>query len=269
MNPAVTLASGAIMLGILFAATGSLARVEAAEAWQASFARDEYESGDTTLRYRLFTPPASSDNAKPPLVLFLHGAGERGDNNVAQLKHGVKEFHTRQASHPCVVLAPQCPAGQKWVEVDWGGVQGSGTFPAQPSEPLRLAIEVMDSLVSAGRVDPNRVYVTGLSMGGYGTWYAAAMPGSRFAAAAPVCGGGDPDWAKRYVGLPLWAFHGEDDRVVSVGRSREMIQAIKSAGGEPRYTEYPAVGHDSWTQAYADEAFHDWLFAQGKKDKEG
>ena len=121
---------------------------------------------------------------------------------------------------------------------------------------------MVDGLIAAGKVDPARVYVTGLSMGGYGTWYAAGMPGSRFAAAAPVCGGGDPDWAKRYVGLPVWAFHGDDDRAVPVGRSREMIEAIRAAGGEPKYTEYPAVGHDSWTRTYADDAFHDWLFAQ-------
>ena len=104
-------------------------------------------------------------------------------------------------------------------------------------------------------------------MGGFGSWYAAAMPGSRFAAVAPVCGGGDPDWANRYVGMPVWAFHGGEDRLVPASRSREIIEAIRAAGGEPKYTEYPAVGHDSWTQTYADDVFYNWLFAQRRRDR--
>lgn len=261
MRPTTTFISGLSLLGALVAA-GADASAADGPAWQESFARDERQSGGATLHYRLFAPAAAGQGGKLPLVLFLHGAGERGDDNVAQLKHGAVEFHRRQAKHPCLVLVPQCPAGRKWVEVDWGGGGGAGTFPAEPSLPLRLALEVVDGLIAAGTVDPDRVYVTGLSMGGYGAWYAAGMPGSRFAAAAPICGGGDPAWAKRYVGLPVWAFHGDDDRAVPVGRSREMIEAIRAAGGEPKYTEYPAVGHDSWTRTYADDAFHDWLFTQ-------
>jgi len=261
MRPVTTFVSGLSLLGVLVAPGVEAAAGDAAS-WQESFARDERQSGGVTLRYRLFAPEAAPGGGTLPLVLFLHGAGERGDDNAAQLKHGAVEFHRRQAAQPCLVLVPQCPEGRKWVEVDWGGGGGAGTFPAEPSEPLRLALEVVDGLIAAGKVDPDRVYVTGLSMGGYGTWYAAGMPGSRFAAAAPICGGGDPDWGKRYVDLPVWAFHGDDDRAVPVGRSREMIEAIRAAGGEPKYTEYPAVGHDSWTRTYADDAFHDWLFAQ-------
>jgi predicted peptidase len=256
------LLSKVFLVALLLMAAGIVPWAAAAEGWQESFARDEFQAAGLTLRYRLFTPPGAAAEPLPPLVLFLHGAGERGDDNAAQLKHGVIEFHRRQPIHPCLVLAPQCPAGRKWVEVDWGHQDGAGTFPAEPSEPLKLALAVVDGLIAAGKVDPERVYVTGLSMGGYGTWYAAGMPGSRFAAAAPVCGGGDPRWAKRYVGLPIWAFHGDDDRAVPVGRSREMIEAIRAVGGEPKYTEYPAVGHDSWTRTYADDAFHEWLFAQ-------
>jgi predicted peptidase len=266
MKTAATLFRGLSLMAAVLATTESPSPGQAADAWQERFARDEFQSGGATLRYRLFAPEPAAGGAKPPLVLFLHGAGERGDDNAAQLKHGVAEFYRRRATHPCFVLAPQCPAGRKWVEVDWGGADGAGTFPAEPSQPLRLAIEVMDLLIAAGRVDPDRLYVTGLSMGGYGTWYAAGMPGSRFAAAAPICGGGDQAWAKRYVGLPLWAFHGAEDRAVPVGRSRQMIAAVKAAGGEPKYTEYPAVGHDSWTQTYADDAFHAWLFAQRRPE---
>lgn len=264
MRNAALMVSGASCLGLLLAAPSASAPA-ADGPWQESFARREFQSGGATLKYRLFSPAAADAATKPPLVLFLHGAGERGDDNVAPLVHGVVEFHRRQARHPCAVLVPQCPAGGRWVEVDWGGKAGSGTFPTEASEPLRLATAVVDELIAAGNVDPDRVYVTGLSMGGYGTWYAAVMPGSRFAAAAPVCGGGDPAWAKRYVGLPLWAFHGGADRVVLPSRSREMIDAIEAAGGEPKYTEYEGVGHDSWTRTYADDAFHDWLFAKRRK----
>jgi len=262
MKTTATMLSGCSLLGAVLSAAGLPPRAAGADAWRDAFARDEFQAGGATLKYRLHAPAPAADGRKPPLVLFLHGAGERGDDNDAQLKHGAAEFFRRQAEHPCVVLVPQCPAGEQWVQVDWGGERGAGSFPAAPAKPLRLALEVVDGLIAAGRVDPDRVYVTGLSMGGYGTWYAAGMPGSRFAAAAPVCGGGDPEWAGRYVGLPLWAFHGDQDRAVPVGRTREMIEAIEAAGGKPKYTEYPGVGHDSWTPAYADDAFHDWLFAQ-------
>jgi predicted peptidase len=235
--------------------------------WQAEFKRDEFQSGGETLRYRLFSAAGGAGDTNPPLVVFLHGAGERGDDNTAQLKHGVKEFFNRQAHHPCTILAPQCPAERKWVKIDWAAPRGEGSFPSEPEAPLALTIDVIDKLIASSQVDPDRIYLTGLSMGGFGSWYAAAMPGSRFAAVAPVCGGGDPAWAARYVGLPIWAFHGSDDRAVPVARSREMIGAIRAVGGEPRYTEYPAVGHDSWTPAYADEAFHAWLFAQRRTDR--
>ena len=267
MNAATCFVSGVSVLAVSLGAGGPPTRAAASEAWQDRFTRAEFQSGGATLRYRLLEPAPAADGSRPALVLFLHGAGERGDDNAAQLKHGAVEFQRRQAEHPCLVLVPQCPAGQKWVEVDWSGRAGTGTFPARPSEPLKLALEVLDGLIAAGKVDPHRVYVTGLSMGGYGTWYAAGMLGSRFAAAAPICGGGDPEWAKRYVGLPTWAFHGADDKAVPVDRSREMIEAIKAAGGEPKYTEYPLVGHDSWTRTYADDAFHAWLFAQRRTDR--
>jgi predicted peptidase len=243
-------------------ATDSARSADRPAGWEADFARDEFQSGGQTLRYRLFTPEPEAQGTKPPLVIFLHGAGERGDDNAAQLKHGVVEFHKRQGQHPCVVLAPQCPAGSTWVKTDWSAPAGAGSFSSTPSPPLALVVELMDRLIASGQVDPDRIYITGLSMGGFGSWYAAAMPGSRFAAAAPICGGGDPKWAERYVGLPIWAFHGSDDRAVPVARSREMIEAIRAAGGDPKYTEYPAIGHDSWTQTYADDAFHAWLFAQ-------
>jgi len=252
----------AVALCGLLAVIGRPSVARSDDTWHQSFARKEHASGTNTLRYRLLEPPPPADGGRLPLVLFLHGAGERGDDNTAQLKHGAVEFQRRQARHPCFVLIPQCPEGKRWVEVDWGGKAGAGTFPAEPSVPLALTIEVVDALVASGAVDPDRVYVTGLSMGGYGTWYAAGMPGGRLAAAAPICGGGDPLWAARYKDLPIWAFHGDRDQAVPPGRSREMIDAVRAAGGKPKYTEYAGVGHDSWTQTYADDSFHEWLFSQ-------
>jgi predicted peptidase len=218
--------------------------------------------------YRLLFP-AGYDKAggkKYPLVLFLHGAGERGEDNAAQLKHGAAEFARadRQAEYPCFVLFPQVPKEQKWVDADWSQSVGRGTFSETPSPAYAAAIGAVKSWIDSGRVDPARVYVTGLSMGGYGTWYAAAASKDVFAAAVPICGGGDPTWAKRYQGMPIWTFHGTEDKAVPVGRSREMVEALATVGHEPKviYTEYEGGGHDVWTQTYRRDDLFRWLFSQ-------
>lgn len=224
-------------------------------------------------RYRLLFPAGYDQQAgqQYPLVLFLHGAGERGDDNVAQLKHGAAEFARadRQAEYPCFVLVPQVAKEQRWVDADWSHAQGKGTFPDSPSPAYAAAIAAVKSWIDSGRVDPTRVYVTGLSMGGYGTWYAAAASNEIFAAAVPICGGGDPTWAKRYAGMPIWAFHGTEDKAVPVGRSREMIEALKSEGHKPTamYTEYEGGGHDVWTQTYRRDDLFRWLFSQQRSAK--
>jgi len=202
-----------------------------------------------TLLYRLFRPALDGEHGKLPLVLFLHGAGERGSDNLGQLQHGVGSFVTEaaQAKHPCFVVAPQCPEG-RWWQVD----------------PL---LELAEAAIAWPGVDQDRVYVTGLSMGGYATWHLIGRKPDWFAAAVPVCGGGRVGDAGVLVHLPVWAFHGAADRVVAVGQSRAMIEAIRSAGGSPRYTEYPGVGHDSWTRTYADAAMHEWLFAQRRQPR--
>ena len=126
---------GWFMAGIVVAAVVGKVPVHAAEEtphWQTSFAHDEFQSGDATLRYRLFTPVPAEDGTQPPLVIFLHGAGERGDDNAAQLKHGVVEFYKRQQKHPCVVFAPQCPAESMWVKIDWSAPRGEAVFPEAP-----------------------------------------------------------------------------------------------------------------------------------------
>ena len=216
------------------------------------------------LPYRLLKPDPYDPQKQYPLVLFLHGAGERGTDNDKQLVHGVPAFtsEANRKKYPCFLVAPQCPSGARWVEVDWGAA--SHTQPKEASEPLRLTLELLESLKKELPVDEKRIYVTGLSMGGYGTWDVIARRPDLFAAAAPVCGGGDEATAERIAKVPVWAFHGAKDTVVKPARSRNMIEALKKAGGSPKYTEYPAEGHGSWGPAYRDPELFRWLFEQKK-----
>jgi predicted peptidase len=214
------------------------------------------------LHYRLLRPPKREGDAKYPLVVFLHGAGERGDDNDAQLAHGVREFARPQArqKYPCFLIAPQCPNGKRWVEVDWSS--HSHTLPKQPSDPMRLTLELVESIQKEIPIDARRIYITGLSMGGYGVWDALARKPKLFAAAVPVCGGADLNTAKTVRDVPVWMFHGDQDSAVPVSRSRDMAAALKKAGGHPKYTEYRGVGHNCWDSAYQDSDMFAWLFAQ-------
>lgn len=220
-----------------------------------------------TLNYRLMIPKdySPSETEKYPLVLFLHGAGERGSDNAKQLVHGTKEFatDTNREKFPCFVIAPQCPDGKKWTEVDWSA--DSHKQPEEESISLKLTREVMASLEKEFRIDTKRLYVTGLSMGGYGTWDLISRTPELFAAAIPICGGADETQADRLTKLPIWVFHGDKDSVVKPQRSRRMIEAIKKAGGDPKYTEYPGVDHDSWSRTYANPEVIAWLFAQRRQ----
>ena len=214
------------------------------------------------LPYRLLKPQTYEKGKKYPLIVFLHGAGERGENNQAQLKHGTGVFlkPEARAKFPCFVMAPQCPKDKKWVEMDWGGE--SGTAPENPGPVQPLVLAVIDALGAEFRIDPDRVYVTGLSMGGYGTWDLITRFPGRWAAAVPVCGGGDKTKAAAAKPVPVWAFHGLADTAVLPVRTRDMAAGLKAAGGTVTHTEYPGVGHDSWTCAYGEPNLLPWLFAQ-------
>jgi len=215
-----------------------------------------YEDGQGgELPYRLIVPK-SADSAMP-VLLFLHGAGERGDDNQKQLIWGNDLLLNAAHEFGCIVVAPQCPAGEKWSIVDWS--QDKITFSDEPSEPMRLTQALIDDLATRYDVDTDRMYIMGLSMGGYGSWEAICRWPGRFAAAAPICGGGDPEQAGVIKDTPIWAFHGDADPVVSVDLSRVMIQTIREAGGEPKYTEYPGVGHNSWTPAFAEPDLLPWI----------
>lgn len=230
---------------------------------------DEKPGEHPRLPYRLLTPLDSYQGqpaARAPLVVLLHGAGERGDDNRAQLKNGAAELlgdPVARRYYPCYFALPQCPEGRRWVEVDW--TAASHSLPRSPSGPLAAVLALIAHLKKSQPIDPDRVYVIGLSMGGYGVWDLISRGPEQIAAAVAVCGGGDESQAPRLVKpreLPLWAFHGARDEVVPVTRSRKMIEALKRAGGSPRYTEYPDVGHDAWVPAFREPQLLPWLFAQ-------
>lgn len=230
------------------------------------------DSRGHTLPHRLLLPPTlttppSAQGPVPrepvPLVLLLHGAGERGDDNQAQLRNGAAELLASDAAaarFPCVFVLPQCPAGHRWVEVDWA--QPSHVMPREPSVPLGAVLELLPALAARYPIDARRVYVIGLSMGGFGVYDLLCRAPERFAAAVAICGGADESRITAAASLPLWAFHGARDEVVRVERSRRIVAALQKAGGAPRYTEYPEVGHDSWSRAFAEPELLPWLFSQ-------
>lgn len=222
------------------------------------------DSSGQALRYRLLKPARVEAGQRYPVVLFLHGAGERGEDNTKPLVHGVKKFATPEflEKYPCYVVVPQCPDNTKWADIDWAAEPVA--FPEKESATAQSVMQCLDGLEKEFSIDTQREYVTGLSMGGFGTWDAIVRHPQRFAAAVPVCSGLNLSKAPVIVSLPIWAFHGAKDQVVKVERSREIIAALKAAGGQPKYTEYPDVGHDSWNGAYKDLTMYEWLFAQRK-----
>jgi predicted peptidase len=225
-----------------------------------------YQQGKDKLPYRLYEPANVSKNDKLPLVLLMHGAGERGiDNRFLFFRMKGIPFWENS---PCYVLAPQCPTREYvnsnadcvWVDTPFNAP--SHTMKTSPTKPMRLAIELLDSIMSLPHIDRSRVYVTGLSMGGFATWELIQRFPKKFAAAVPVCGGGDPAYASLLTDVPIWAFHGDADQTVIPERSRHMVKAITDAGGKPMYTEYAGVGHGAWTPTYTNAKVWDWMFSQ-------
>ena len=223
-------------------------------------------SAKLRLPYRLLMPKTLNSSASYPLVLFFHGSGERGDDNQKQLQHGVARFaaEASQTRYPCFVLAPQCPANLDNQPTMWTGElerMHSLKLAPEAAIPLRTALELTKAIQQKYPVDTARIYVTGISMGGFATWEALIRYPEKFAAAIPVCGGGDISYADRIRNIPVWAFHGADDSRVPVECSRSMVQVMEKEGGHPRYTEYPGVGHNSWDRAYAEPKLLSWLFS--------
>lgn len=201
---------------------------------------------EVDLTYLLYLPRDYEERESWPLMLFLHGAGERGDDLDLVKVHGPPKLIAAGKEFPCLVVSPQCPEDRRW-------------------EPIELNA-LLDDVCSLYDVDEDRIYVTGLSMGGFGTWRLAAFAPHRFAAIAPICGGGETFWAKQFAHVPVWAVHGALDEGVPVERSLEMIDALIKHGGKPKLTIYPDAEHDSWTETYDNPEFYRWLFSQKRVD---
>jgi len=194
------------------------------------------------MGYLLSLPEDYDTQEKWPLLLFLHGSGERGADLELVKMHGPPKLIAGGKKFPFIVVSPQCAKGRGW-------------------EPIELSA-LLDELEHSYKVDSDRIYVTGLSMGGFATWELAGFSPDRFAAIAPICGGGEPYWTRRYTHLPTWAFHGAKDQGVPVERTQEMIDAMIRNGGTPKLTIYPEAEHDSWTETYNNPEFYAWLLGQ-------
>lgn len=238
------------------------------ESAAARFMAITYESPKgEEMPYRFLVPRRYNARKAYPLVLFLHGAGERGEDNLKTCKHALPEFSSDYVmeKYPAFVIAPQVPDDESWTKADLGLLlKGPSAADPEPYRSLRLAMEIVEQVRKQYNIDPHRIYITGISMGGYGTWDALWRWPELFAAGAPICGGGDVTKAPLIAKTPIWVFHGGADPTVPVAKSREMVEAVKQAGGTVKYTEYPGVKHDSWTQTYRNPEFYKWLFAQKK-----
>ena len=214
------------------------------------------------LPWRLFVP-AAADVAKPlPLVVFLHGAGMRGLDNIGPMSLAWSFITPEaQAKHPCFVIAPQVREAHRWVKQTFNKGSYDSTV-ITISDEMTAALDLVDQLIASRPIDAKRVYVVGQSMGGYGTWDALIRRPDLWAAGVPICGAGDPSQAAKLKSLAIWAWHGENDTMVPVSGSREMIAALTAAGAKPLYTEIPKGGHGVWNAAFGDTKLHDWLFAQ-------
>ncbi len=258
-----------------------------------SFSFEQHSYDTTTIPYRFFKPTIIAEN-KYPLVIALHGAGERGSDNQKHI-----EFHRlatvwvdslNQLEHPCFVIAPQCPEKQKWVDINWGS--NSYDFHSTPiSNELATVSNLIDSLIAQYPIDKNRIYITGLSMGGFGSWYLLMNNPNRFAAAIIMSGAADPAMACNISNIPIWDFHGDLDKAVTVQGSRNMIKAISNCGkdilliSDPNnnsffnsefkvervlssshlYTEYKGKGHVIWAESFNNWHVREWMFSKRTK----
>ncbi|MCS6864899.1 MAG: dienelactone hydrolase family protein [Gemmataceae bacterium] len=225
--------------------------VDAQEKPRTGFMEKVFHNADgSQSRYVVFVPHSYDGTKEFPVILFLHGAGESLGGKKMPVEVGIgPAIKAREKTFPFITVIPQS-AKRTW-QAD--------------SEDGRRAIAILDATLQEYKIDPKRQILTGLSMGGYGTWSLAAAYPNRWAAIVPICGGGDPNNASKIKDIPCWCFHGQEDNAVKVERSREMIAALEKAGGKPRYTEYQWVGHDSWDPAYATNQLYTWLLRQSKK----
>ncbi|WP_373512278.1 prolyl oligopeptidase family serine peptidase [Persicitalea sp.] len=239
---------------------------------------DQYEKREfktdegNTLPYRLLFPENYDKAQKYPLILFLHGAGERGNDNEKQLVHGANMFLDAQNRErfPAIVVMPQCPEESYWSSVKVDRDKRPMTFNFDYSNssnwPLEAAYDLVKQMVGEESVDTRRLYIMGLSMGGMGTFEQVYRHPKAFAAAAPICSGADvAAYDKRVRKTPFWVFHGDADSVVPVKNSREIVEKLKTVKVPVKYTEYPGVNHNSWDNAFAEPELLPWLFSHSRR----
>lgn len=231
----------------VFVFVGAMAQVVAA---QTGFLEKKIEVDGRTHRYVVYVPSTYNGKTPMPAILFLHGIGEKGDDGWKQVAVGLgPAIMLDSAAWNFIVMFPQMPAGKKsnWMQFE------------------ALLLGIVENTKKEYSIDDKRLYLTGLSMGGYGTWMLAAKHPDRFAAIAPICGGGIPGDAEKIKDLPIWCFHGDADKSVPLSASQKMIDAVKAAGGDPRFTVYKGVGHNAWDRAYREEKLAEWFLKHSKK----
>lgn len=199
---------------------------------------------NVSLKYLLHLPKDYDQKDKWPLILFLHGRGERGDDLDLVKKHGLPRLIEEGQEFPFIVVSPQCPLSGMW----W-------------LDQIEFLNALLDDVIERYKVDTKRIYLTGLSMGGAGTWYLAGRYPERFAAIAPICGAGMRWLAEPLAQKPIWVFHGDADTIVPVARSQEMVEALKQVGNNPRFTVYPGVDHNSWDLTYSNPELYSWFLS--------
>ncbi len=219
-----------------------------------------------SLPYRLLGPAKQKKNNKYPLILFLHGSGARGKDNEKHLAAIPRSFtdSINRLKYSCYILAPQCPANDAWVYFPYFPESLKATD--SPTNAAKLTFELLQSLMKSESIDANRIYITGYSLGGEGTFDFISREPNLFAAAVPICGVSDTSKARLIKDIPIWVFHGSDDKVNPAEYSRIMVKSIVNAGGTPKYTEYSGVGHKCWDKAYAEPELLEWLFKQNRNN---
>lgn len=235
----------AALSALAFVATGS------AQDTKTGFITKDFTDPDgAKVPYVVFVPHGYDGSKEYPVILFLHGAGETKGRGGEPAKVGIgRAIKAQEKTFAFITVIPQSQKG------GWGAASAEG----------KRALSILDEVAKSYKTDAKRVYLTGLSMGGFGTWSLAAAHPDRWAAIAPICGGGNVKDAPKIKDIPTWVFHGDKDEAVKVDQSRKMVDALKAAGGSPKYSEYEGVAHNSWDRAYGEKEFFPWLAAQKKK----